>query len=217
MSARAEDSPAGEQLERAWWLRVPAVLLAPTAVFAALRDDSDDAARARQEPVAAMVGLAGIGGVLLTRTARTILNDGAYSPIVIPVWAFIGGAIYGLVVYWLLGGILFGAARGLGSLGSYRRARHVLALAVVPLALSVVTLWPVRIWLYGTDLFRTGGNDYGRGDAIFGGIELGFLAWSVLLLVTGVRAVHGWTWWRALGTVAIVAVLPALLALPKLL
>ena len=88
----------------------------------------------------------------------------------IPVWAFIGGAVYALAVYWLGGGLLFAASRRLGSLGSWRRSRHLLGLAATPLALSLLTLWPVRIAVYGTDLFRTGGDDYGRGDAVFGAL-----------------------------------------------
>src|SRR2546428_3138669 len=96
--------------ERAWWLRVPAVLLSPRPVFAALRDDSDEAARARSEPVAAIVGIAGIAGALLSPVARQILNDPANSRIVIPVWAFIGGTLEGLAMYFVLGGFLYAAA-----------------------------------------------------------------------------------------------------------
>jgi hypothetical protein len=199
--------------ERAWWLRVPAVLLAPRPVFAALRDDSDEAAGARQEPVAAIVAFAGIAGALLSPVARHILNDPANSNITIPVWAFIGGTLEGLGLYFVLGGCLYVGARGLGSLGSYRRARHLLAYAAVPIALSLVTLWPIRIAVYGSDLFRTGGNDYGTGDAIFGAFADGFVAWSVVLLVIGVRSVHGWTWARALGTVALAALAPVLVVL----
>lgn len=210
MSAHAASQPTDDKLQRAWWLRVPAVLLAPAAVFAALRDDSDEAAHARQEPVAAVVGLAGIAGVLLTSVARHILNDPGTSTIVVPVWAFLGGAIYAIAGYWLFGGLLHGAGRALGSLGSYRRARHLLGFASVPLALSLLTLWPVRIGVYGNDLFRTGGDDFGRGDAIFGGIALGFVAWTALLLVIGVRVVHGWSWPRAAVTVVLAALLPAL-------
>ena len=213
MAARAEPRKRDEQLERAWWLRVPAVLLAPTAVFAALRDDSTEAARARQEPLTLVVGCAGIAYALATPVSRHLLNDPASSTVVIPVWAFVAGGLSGLFLYWLLGAFLYGGARVLGSLGSYRRARHVLALAATPLALSLVALWPLRIALYGTDLFRTGGDDYGRGDAIFGGFVVGFGAWSLLLLVIGTRAVHGWTWPRAAAAVAIAAVPPVLVAL----
>ena len=95
-----------------------------------------------------------------------MLNDGS-SWLIVPIWAFLGGSFYGLAVYWLGGGLLFGAARRLGSLGTYRRARHVLALSGAPLALSLFTLWPIRIAIYGEWFFRTGGNDYGTGDRVF--------------------------------------------------
>jgi len=194
-----------------WWLRAAAVLVAPRAVFVSLRDESTEEAEARQEPISAIVGLAGIAGVLGTPVARRLLNDPSMSVSLIPVWAFLGGAVYALAVYWLGGALLFGACRRLGSLGDYRRSRQVLGLAAAPLALSLLTLWPIRIAVYGTDLFRTGGDDYGRGDTIFGSLYLATLAWSVALLVVGVRAVHGWTWARAVGAVALAAIVPALI------
>ncbi len=205
----SEAAPASA-LERNWWLRAAAVLVAPRAVFVSLRDESPEAAEARQEPISAIAGLAGIAGVLGTPVARHLLNDPSFSLSLIPVWAFIGGAVYALALYWLGGGLLFGAARRLGSRGSWRRSRQVLGLAAAPLALSLLTLWPVRIAVYGTDLFRTGGDDFGRGDAVFGALYLAFLAWSVWLLVVGVRAVHGWTWARAAATVVLAGVFPAL-------
>ena len=210
MSTDVATAPARE---RNWWLRAPAVLVAPTAVFASLRDDSPEAIEARQEPITAIAGLAGIAGVLGSPVARTLLNDSTFSLALIPVWAFIGGVLYALAVYWIGGGLLFGASRRLGSLGSWRRSRHVVALAAAPLALSLLTLWPVRILVYGENLFRTGGDDYGRGDAIFGALFFACFAWSGLLLLIGVRAVHGWTWGRAAGAVALAVAFPALLVL----
>ena len=131
--------------------------------------------------------------------------------------AFVAGALYAAAVFWLGGGLLFGAARRLGGEGSWRRARHVLGLASAPLALSLLTFWPLRVAVYGQDLFRTGGDDYGRGDAIFGGVYLGFVAWSVLLLVVGVRTVHGWTLARAAAAVALAAAFPVLIVLASFL
>jgi len=210
MSTDAAREPA---LERSWWLRALAVLVAPTAVFASLRDESPEATEARQEPVTAIAGLAGIAGVLGTPVARHLLNDSSMSVALIPVWAFIGGVAYALAIYWIGGGLLSRASHRLGGLGSWQRSRHVLALAATPLALSLLTLWPVRILVYGEDLFRTGGNDYGRGDTIFGAIFVAVLAWSGLLVLVGVRAVHGWTWARSIGAVALAAAFPALIAL----
>ena len=194
-----------------WWKRAPAVLVAPRAVFTALRDDSLEDAEDRQEPIAAVIALAGIAVVLVSPTFRHMLNDGSVDTVLIPVLAFISGVFYAVAVQWGAGGLLFGASRRLGSLGSYRRSRHLVALASAPFALALLTFWPVRIAIYGSDLFRTGGDDYGRSDAIFGGIFLGFVAWSVILLLIGVRAVHGWGWGRAAGAVGLAAVFPALI------
>ena len=198
-------------LERNWWLRALAVVVAPRAVFASLRDESDEAAEQRQDPLMAIAALAGISVVLVSPTFRRMLNDGSVSLVLIPVLAFILGSLYAVTVYWLGGGLLYGATRRLGSEGGWRRSRQVLALAATPLAISLLTFWPVRIAVYGQDLFRTGGDDYGRGDAIFGGVYLSIVAWSVWLLLVGVRTVHGWTWPRAASAVALAASFPALI------
>ncbi len=202
---------AATALPRSWWLRAPAVLVAPRAVFVSLRDESNEDVEARQEPIIALAGLAGIAGVLGTPVARQLLNDSSVTVSLIPVWAFFGGVVYALAIFWLGGALLFGASRRLGSLGTWRRSRQLLALASAPLALSLFTFWPVRLAVYGEDYFRTGGNDYGRGDAIFGAIFFAIVAWCACLLVVGVRAVHGWTLARALGAVAIALVVPALI------
>jgi hypothetical protein len=194
-----------------WWKRAPLVLLAPSAVFVGLREESVEDNEDRQEPLAAIVGLAGVAVVLVSPTFRRMLNDPSVSLVLVPVLAFISGALYAVATYWLGGGLLFGGARRLGGQGSYRRARQTISLASAPLALAMLTFWPVRIAIYGRDLFRTGGDDYGRGDAIFGGIFLGFVAWSLILLVIGVRTTHGWTWPRAAVAVALAAVFPALI------
>ena len=62
MSSQAQAPP--ESLQKEWWLRVVMVLQSPGAVFRALRDDSDEAAGARQEPALLLVLLAGIAVVL---------------------------------------------------------------------------------------------------------------------------------------------------------
>jgi hypothetical protein len=200
-------------LERSWWLRAPAVLVAPRAVFVSLRDESMEAIEARQEPLTAIIGLAGIAGVLGTPVARTLLNDPSFSESLIPVWAFLGGMLYAIAVYWLGGGLLYGATRRLGGLGSYRRARSVVALSGAPLALTLLTLWPLRILIYGNVLFRTGGTDWGPGDRTFGGLVYFAYAWSAVLLLVGVRSVHGWSWARSLAALALAAALPALIVL----
>jgi hypothetical protein len=215
--AATVDTARGSALERSWWLRSAAVLVAPRAVFVSLRDEAKDAVEARQEPLTAIAALAGIAAVLGTPVARQLLNDASFSVSLIPVWAFFGGVVYAVAVYWLGGGLLYGAARRFGSLGTYRRARHVLTLSAAPLALALLTVWPIRLAIYGQDLFRTGGTDWGPGDRTFGGLLYFAFAWSAILLVVGVRAVHGWSWSRSVATVALAASLPALVVLATVL
>jgi hypothetical protein len=197
---------------RDWWLRTVLVLQAPRAVFVALRDDSDQASSDRSEPVLLVVWLAGIASVLSTPTAAALMDDQDYDALLVAIWTFLAGGLYGGFAYWVFGAFLHGGARALGSQGSYRRTRHVLAFASVPLALSLV-LWPVKLALFGEDLFRDGGADAGAGGAAFTALALGFVLWTVGLLVLGVRAVHGWTWGRAAGAVAAAAAAPALVVL----
>ncbi len=194
---------------RDWWVRTLLVLQAPRPVFVALRDDSEAATSARSEQVLLVVWLAGIASVLSTPTAATLMDDHSYDALLVAVWSFLAGGLYGGVAYWAFGAFLHGGVRALGSQGSYRRSRHVLAFASVPLALSLV-LWPVKLALYGSDVFHKGGADEGAGGTTFLVLALGFLGWTVALLVLGVRAVHGWTWVRAAAAVATAAVLPVL-------
>ncbi|HKN64213.1 MAG TPA: YIP1 family protein [Gaiellaceae bacterium] len=211
--AASVDTARASALERSWWLRAPAVLVAPRAVFVSLREESEEAVEARQEPLLAIAGLAGVAAVLGSPVARQLLNDASFSVSLIPVWAFLGGVVYAVAVYWLGGALLYGAARRFGGLGSFRRARSVLALSAAPLALALFTLWPVRIAIYSEDLFRTGGTDWGPGDRTFGGLLYFAFAWSAILLLIGIRAVHGWSWGRSLATFALAAALPALIVL----
>ena len=195
--------------ERVWLLRALLVLIDPRPVFAALRDDSDEAAHARQEAVMALVLLGGIASVLWTPAAGRLLDQSGIDALLVAVWAFIGGGMFGLFLYWAAGAALHGGLRAAGSLGSFRRARHILAFAAAPLALSLV-VWPIRLAVYGGDVFRAGGSDSGIGNAVFVAVELGFAAWALALLAVGVRTVHGWSWQRALEGVALGVVIAAL-------
>ena len=197
-------------------MRALLVLQSPRPVFAALRDDSEEAARARQEPIVALVWIAGIAAVLATPGATTLLDDPARDGLVVAIWAFLGGGLEGIAAYFAAGLLLHLAASAFGTRGTYRRARHVLAFALAPVALSLLLYWPIRLAVYGGDMFRTGGSD---ADArILPALFYGFVAWSVVLLVIGVRAEHGWTWIRAAATVALAAAVGAsLIAAPVLL
>jgi hypothetical protein len=187
---------------RDWWLRTLLVLQRPRPVFVALRDTDPESVADRSEPVLAIVLLAGIALVLQTSTAAHLLDSNDYDGLLVAIWAFIAGSLYGGVGYWVAGAFLHGGVRLLGSQGTYRRTRQTLAFASVPIVLSLI-VWPIKLGLYGDDIFRSGGSDTGAGAHVFTAIGFAAIAWAAALLVVGVRAVHGWTWQRALAACAI--------------
>jgi hypothetical protein len=192
--------------DREWWLRVPGVLFSPRTVFAALRNEEREDVEARAEPVLALVLLAGAFAALTSGTARTLYDDPIYDgPIVVALWVVFAAVFIAFAGYFIVGGAVYLGARGLGSEGTFRRARHVLAFATAPLALAVLVLWPVELLVFGDDLFRRGGEDAGDAGRAFDVAELAFAAWASVLLVIGVRSVHGWSWWRSLGALGLVA------------
>jgi hypothetical protein len=207
----SETIEAHEELssERAWWLRVPATLLSPSSVFFALREDDPDDVAARSEPLLLVILLAGIASVLATPTASDLLDSPDYDGTLVAIWAFIAGGLYGVVGYFVVGFALYFGVRLLGSLGDFRRARQTVGFALVPLALSLLVLLPLRLALYGGDTFRAGGTDEGTGEAALLAVQLAFATWSLGLLVLGVRATHGWSWLRALAATAAAAALLA--------
>ena len=172
-------------LQKEWWLRALAVLSSPRGTFAALRDDSSEAAEARQEPIMAIVILAGIAGILSTSLAGRLLDDPHNDGLNVAVWAFLGGAFYGLLAYWGGGLLVYAIAAAVRVRASYRQARHVVGLAMVPVALSLIVVWPVRLGIYGEDVFRTGGSDTGAGDKLFELLVVGSFAWSFALVALG--------------------------------
>jgi len=197
--------------ERAWWLRVPATLLSPGPVFFALREDDPDDVAARSEPLLLVILLAGVASVLATPTASDLLDSPDYDVMLLAIWAFIAGGLYGVVGYFVVGFALFFGVRLLGSLGDFRRARQTVGFALVPLALSLLVVLPLRLALYGGDTFRGGGADEGTGETALLVAQLAFGAWSVALLVLGVRVTHAWSWLRALGATAAASALLAAL------
>ncbi len=202
--------------EKQWWLRTLAVFQSPRHVFAALRDESKADMEAREEPVLALILLAGIAGILLVPETGQLLDDPATddSGAVLAVLVFLTGGIYGIATYWLGGALLYVGLRGAGSSGSYRRARHVFAFAAAPTILGLLLIWPLRLALYGTDSFRSGGEDNGTLPFLFDLAGVGFALWSLGLLIYGIAVVEQWRLLRAGVSVALAVLTVLVLTFP---
>jgi len=123
----------------------------------------------------------------LDEREQELLKLVAWDGLLIAVVVFFGGGIYATFAYWTLGLVLHAAASPFRGTRSYRQARHLLAYAAAPVALSFFVVWPVRLAVYGEDVFRSGGSDRGAGNWAFVLLELAFLAWALALLVLGLR------------------------------
>ncbi len=199
------------EFQKEWWRRTLAVFQSPRSVFAAMRDDSRLQAEARQEPVILLVLLAALAVILTTPATGTLMDDPRRDSLVVAVIVFLTAAIYGIATYWIAGAFVYVGSRGAGGEGSYRRSRHILAYAAAPLALSLFVLWPIQLAMYGTDAFRSGGDDSGTASTVFQALEVAFFVWAFALLVLGIMVVHRWSVWRslvalALGSFAMVAI-----------
>ena len=215
MSADVRPAPKASP-EKRWWLRTLAIFQAPRPVFAALRDESQAEVEAREEPVLALIVLAGIAGILLAPETGRWLDQGLVdqSLAVLAVLVFLAGAIYGVATYWIAGAFLYVGLRGAGSQAGYRRARHVLAFAAAPMVLGLLIVWPLRLAVYGRDSFRTGGDDHGLGPVLFDAATGVFALWSLGLLVYGIAVVERWRPLRAVVAVALAGLALIVLTLP---
>ena len=70
----------------------------------------------------------------------------------------------------------------------------------------------MQLALFGADRFRRLGSDEGDAGRVFDLLTLGFAVWSAALLLIGVRAVHGWSWWRSLAALGLVGLFLAAFA-----
>lgn len=211
MSAEAQTRPV--QAERDWWRRLARVLTAPRSVFVWVRDDSPEAASARQEPLTAIVFLSGVSIFLSTKTAGSLFDDVEFDWLLVFVEAVVAGLLVAIQNFWVLGGAVFLGGKAADSAASYRQARHVTALATAPWVLALVFVWPVRLAMFGADAFQSGGSDHGAPEVVFRVIDTGLLAWTAALLYLGVKTLNGWTWLRAVAGVAVGAAVFTLFSL----
>jgi hypothetical protein len=198
-----EDAAKGaDARERAWWLRALLVLGDPTVAFRALRDVSPEAESARQEPVTAIAFLFGIATALRAAAGSELLDDPDFDALTVAVWTVAAGGVQGFFAYWVLGAALYAGMSAVGDPGTYRQARHLLAYALVPVVLSLLVVWPLRLAVEGGDVFRRGAEG-GAVSVALAALEAALYVWSAVLLVVGVRVVRELTWARALAATSV--------------
>lgn len=147
-------------------------------MFSRLRKDSPDEAVDLSERVAGLAFAAGIA-IAIGAGSNELRELDALESV---VWIFVTGLALGFALYWIAGWALAFVVRRLGGTGSRRRVRHVLAFSFAPLVPALVAwlIWPPLL--------------------------LGLAAWSLALLVVGLREVYDWSAARAGGAVVLAGV-----------
>ena len=150
-----------------------------------------------------------MAAVLATPTAADILDDPEYDAVLLAIWAFIAGGLYGSVGYFVIGFALYFGVRLLGSLGDFRRARQTVGFALVPLAASLLLVAPAPACALRRRHVPRRRRRRGRGRARPARRSSSRSPpGRSRSLVIGVRVVHGWSWLRsARSLVAAVALL----------
>jgi hypothetical protein len=194
--ATAEVAPNSQ---RAWWLRALMVMQNPRPVFEALRDESVEAEDGRAEPATALVFLGGMAAVLLAPAFGRLFDDYALDGLDVFVIVIFAGSVYGFFSYYVLGWTLSLGVKAMGSQARAKLCRHVLAFSLAPLVLSLAIVWPLRLAVYGGDVFRSGGADAGAGGQFLRWLCVACALWSLGLLVYGIRTVIRVDWFRAVG------------------
>jgi hypothetical protein len=189
-------------LVAAWWRRLPRVVWRPGEVLTALRVTDEDDMAARQEPILAVVLLAGMTAVLLM--GGTIVVDASVDGLVAAALTFVGGGLYGAAGYFVLGLGVWIGVRGANGVVAFVQARHLVATSAVPIALSFFVVAPVVAIAYGVDYFR--GES---GSTAVLALGLPFVAWAAGLLVAGLRVTYRLSWAGVATAVALGSVLVA--------
>jgi hypothetical protein len=192
----------GEHLVGLWWRRVPRVLWRPQEVLVALRETDEDDEAARQEPILAIVLLAGMTAVLLM--GGTLVDDRTVDGLVAAAVTFIAGALYGAAGYFVLGlGVLLGI-RGANGDATFRQARHLVAFSAVPIAAAFLLVTPVVAVAYGVDFFRGSAPSSSTGVVL--AVGLPFVAWALALLIAGLRVTYRLAWRGVVAALALAGV-----------
>ena len=175
-----------------------------------MRDDDEVDVVSRSEPVLALVILAGIGAILLTPEWSRLLDDWRVDTTVAAVFTFLGGGMYGVVGYFLIGLVVYIGARGMGGELSFRQTRQTIAFAAAPLALFALVAIPLIVLIPGENYFHEFLS--GTGEQAIRVLGAAFGAWAIGLVVVALRVTHRLAWRGVAGALLLAGVVVAALA-----
>lgn len=173
-----------------------------------------------------VTGLLVLGGIARAIDRASQQNSGdKFSTVSLLLLAVTVGGLTGWITYYVYGWGMSATGRWLGGRASSEAFRTVLAWALVPTVVSLALVIPQAV-IFGDDLFRSEPVDTSafaeNARLAFGIVEFGLAIWALVILVSGVRLLQGFSIGRALANIllpglVIIGVLLVFVGLYKLL
>lgn len=156
--------------------------------------------------------LAALGGItqVLDRAVWRSLGD-RLPLLTILGFAVVGGIITGIAAMYLGSALLRWTGSWLGGKASPEEVRTAVAWANVPLVVALA-LWIPELALFGKELFTSATPQIDSSPAllaaliVFGLLDLTLAVWAVVIFVTGLSEVQGFSVWKAAGNAALTLV-----------
>ncbi len=143
-----------------------------------------------------------IAGVLRVLDGAVADNMGDSLPFVtILLISLFGGAVVGVVGWWILAGLMTFIGKWVGGIGSYEEMKVAIAISYIPLAISSL-LYLLDILFIGKELFMDSELSLFKSFWLLfsSTISVVFSIWSLFILIKGIAEVHRFSSWKGLLT-----------------
>jgi hypothetical protein len=163
-----------------------------------------------EDPRRHVLVLAMLSGIAqaLDRASLRHVGDRVEWPVLAAV-AVVGGSLFGILSIYLVAVLLRLTGSWLGGRADHAALRAAMAWASIPV-IATLLLWPIQIGLFGMENFSSITPRIDASPMInvaFAGISLILGVWSFVLALKTIGEVHGFSAWRALGSVLIASVI----------
>ena len=130
------------------------------------------------------------------------------------VMTLVGGAIGGLLGWWILSGISFFIGKWLGGTGTYEEMKIAVGISYIPVALTGV-LYVLDLLILRTSLFKDVEVSVFQALWLLFSASIGvvFSFWSIFIVIKGVAEAHRFSSWKALLTLVLPFVILMVIAL----
>ena len=130
------------------------------------------------------------------------------------IMTLIGGAIGGLIGWWVLSGLAFFIGKWVGGVGTYEEMKIAVGVSYIPVAITGV-LYILDMLILRASLFKDVEISLFQGLWLLFSASIGvvFSFWSIFIVIKGVAEAHRFSSWKALLTLVLPFIILMVIAL----